>query len=440
MFFLGLWASRLFYDVFEKNKNNDRMAVLGFRFDKDFLRHLAKPKTIIAVTGTNGKTTTCNMLRDLFLANGYKVTSNHEGLNMRSGITKAFARDVTWFNKPKTDVAIIEFDEISTKDFLDQIKPNYVVVTNLTADMISLNGHVDFTYQKINEGLPENATLVLNGDDIISCRLGKETNRKIFFSIAKQPDEKDDEYKLVNDGIICPNCSEHLQYSFHRYHSTGFAKCPNCGFENPKPDYQITEINREDNTFTMNGEKIKMVNNNIINIYNQLVCCVFAKEFKMPKVSEAFENIQIIKTRADREVVNGVEIISQLAKSENPIALDRTLKYICSIEGEKDLLMTLGDPHDIDSDKLSENVAYLYQVDFSILNDPSIRNIILFGYRTDDVKLRMLINGVDASKLTVAKDNDVKIKGGVNKIILMHALSSYYLAMEVKEKVKEQLL
>ena len=64
LFFLGLWASKIYYRFFEKNKEADRMGIVALKFDDRFLYHIAKPKTVIAVTGTNGKTTTCNIIAE----------------------------------------------------------------------------------------------------------------------------------------------------------------------------------------------------------------------------------------------------------------------------------------------------------------------------------------------------------------------------------------
>ena len=41
-----------------------------------FLSYVKKPKTIIAVTGTNGKTTVCNMIVDLFLKYDFSIVHN----------------------------------------------------------------------------------------------------------------------------------------------------------------------------------------------------------------------------------------------------------------------------------------------------------------------------------------------------------------------------
>ena len=47
----------------------------------DFLGMVEKPKIVIAITGTNGKTTVANLLLDCLENCGYKVINNKAGSN-----------------------------------------------------------------------------------------------------------------------------------------------------------------------------------------------------------------------------------------------------------------------------------------------------------------------------------------------------------------------
>ena len=51
---------------------------IALKIEPKFLEKVGKPKTIITVTGTNGKTTTCNMIIDSLEANGFKVLNNRK--------------------------------------------------------------------------------------------------------------------------------------------------------------------------------------------------------------------------------------------------------------------------------------------------------------------------------------------------------------------------
>lgn len=62
---------------------------LAIKLCPDFLGRIEKPETIISVTGTNGKTTVCNMIIDALEKNGYDVLSNRAGSNINAGVASA---------------------------------------------------------------------------------------------------------------------------------------------------------------------------------------------------------------------------------------------------------------------------------------------------------------------------------------------------------------
>ena len=72
---------------------------IALMVDKKFLGGLKQPKTVIAVTGTNGKTTVSNLLNSILLANGYSVTNNSLGSNVQAGVATALLEDSTFSGK-----------------------------------------------------------------------------------------------------------------------------------------------------------------------------------------------------------------------------------------------------------------------------------------------------------------------------------------------------
>ena len=86
---------------------------IALKIDKDFLGELTPPKTVIAVTGTNGKTTVSNLLNSILLKNNYTVTNNSLGSNVQAGVATALLADSTFTGKAKKEIAVLEVDERS---------------------------------------------------------------------------------------------------------------------------------------------------------------------------------------------------------------------------------------------------------------------------------------------------------------------------------------
>ena len=55
----------------------------------DFIGRMPKPKTVIGITGTNGKTTVANLVEDVLTKNDIEYSCNRMGSNVNTGIASA---------------------------------------------------------------------------------------------------------------------------------------------------------------------------------------------------------------------------------------------------------------------------------------------------------------------------------------------------------------
>ena len=81
----------------------------------DILSRIRKPGMIVAVTGSNGKTSTVEMIASVLKASGKTVAYNSEGSNQIEGVTTMILNSCTLGGKMKQDVLLIESDERYTK-------------------------------------------------------------------------------------------------------------------------------------------------------------------------------------------------------------------------------------------------------------------------------------------------------------------------------------
>ena len=412
----------------------------------NFLDEIGKPKTIIAVTGTNGKTTVCNMIEDCLKENGYDFIDNKLGSNTNSGIASTFIKGAKLSGKPKKDLAIFEIDERSSIRVYPYVKPTYLICTNLFRDSLMRNAHTEFISNMLSTNIPKETKLILNGDDLIVSNLAKQ-NERIYFGINRIETDTDKCENIARDIIVCPECDSKLEYNFVRYNHIGRAHCIKCDFKSPNIDYEVTNIDMENKTMLIKHEEKEeqydLINNNIINIYNMLATITLLKELGLSKeqINPILKKQKIVDTRYSKEKVNGIEIITQLAKGMNPIACSRAFDYVRKESGNKAVFVLLDDLHDAENG--SENIAWHYDTDFEFLKHESIKQILTAGARYLDTKVRLQMADIDMEKVICKRDEISLVENlkldGIDKVFILHDLYSINLKNEIKEKVKTKI-
>ncbi len=386
---------------------------LALKICPDFLKYIGKPKNIICVTGTNGKTSTCNMIEDSLRQDGIKLLDNSFGSNTLPGICAVFIDGVNLFNKPVCDTAVLEVDERSSLHIYKHITPTYFICSNLFRDSVMRNAHTEFIFSMINDYLPKETKLILNGDDIISSRLGKGANEsRIFFGVDKLANEQTEDYNIINDGRACPECGAKMIFDFKRYHHIGKAHCSKCEMKSPENDYTVVSADSENKTMTV---RIKgsdfvfpMINDAIFNIYNEVSVIALLAEYGYDpaKIAEFMANLKITSTRYNETMAGDVKVICTMLKGYNPIACSRNCHTAKIRPGKKAVFFMVDDIHNEQDD--SESITWHYEADYEALNDESITHIFASGPRSLDVKYRLLLAGIPEEKITVGRhESDV---------------------------------
>ena len=275
-FYFALWMAKLSIPALAITHHNgtDFPGSLALKICPDFLKYVGKPETIVAITGTNGKTTVSNMLSGLLESEGRHVVTNRTGSNIVSGIATALLRGCNLAGKvTKYDIAVLEVDERSSLRIYPYVQPDFVAITNLCRDSTMRHAHPDFIASIISQAMPEKTTLILNADDLISDTVAPQ-NKRVYFGIDRMPGDVTDCVNLLNDRQICPKCSAKLQYTYRRYHHIGHAVCPACGFHSPDAQYLAQNVDIAGGTLQLReGEDVreyKLISDSIFNIYNMV--------------------------------------------------------------------------------------------------------------------------------------------------------------------------
>lgn len=445
-YFIALWASKAVYVILRLLKRNATMypGYIALKICPDYLARTKKSPNVLCVTGTNGKTTTTNMVADILSQNGMKVVSNRYGSNINTGVATALTHSVGIFGKPKIDALVLEVDERFSRLILPFIKPDYLIVTNLFRDSIKRNAHPEYIFGILDTYVPKTTKLVLNADCLQSSQLLKE-NEKVFFGIDKLDTDVTECVNLINDFSICPVCDEKLKFNYLRYHHIGNAYCPKCGFKSFDADYKLTKIDYENKTVTVKHGEIEdvypLVNRALYNIYNELAAITLMSEFGVDseKVKEYMKKISVTQTRYNETKAGKTEIIRTMAKGQNSVSCSRTLDFVGHESGTRTVFIMIDDL--FERRDSSEFIGWIYDADFEFLNTPDIKQIVLAGPRCFDYKLRLLIAGVPEERILCEEDEfkavDIMDKD-IDKLYLLHDTSTYDLACKVEEKIKTE--
>lgn len=444
-FLPALWMGKISIPALKITHHNgtDYPGVLATKICPDFLKYVKHPPKTIIVTGTNGKTTVNNMLIDILEDNGYKVFSNRAGSNIGSGIATVFIKGSNIFSGlKKCDMAVLEVDERSAPKIYPYLKPDCVVITNLSRDSILRNAHPQYIADVLTKSVPKNTKMILNADDLISGNVAP-SNDRIYFGISKLPGDGVSYDGLLNDMQICPKCAGKLRYNYLRYNHIGNAVCDGCGFKSPKADISVVSLDEEKRIMTVsedgNEYRYPLITDSVFNIYNLVTVITVCREVGMSHadIIKSMGKTKIPESRHSTEEAGGIKLITQMAKEKNASATTRAFDYVSKLEGKREILLMMNCLND--TKHWSENPCWIYDTDFELLNSPDIKKIVCAGARNTDYRLRLLMAGIPEDKILCCNDEleaaELLSYDDGDTVCLFHGVDSTALAMKVKSRI-----
>ena len=361
---------------------------IALKINPDILRDLSSQvrEKIFVTCGTNGKTTTNNMLCAALEAEGKKVICNHTGSNMLNGVVAAFVLGAKWNGTLDADYACIEVDEASTRYIFPAIQPDYMVLTNLFRDQLDRYGEIDITMNILEEMIRKvpDMKLIVNGDDALSAYLAMDSgNAYVTYGIS-QPVIKSAANE-IREGRFCKCCGERLSYRFYHYSQLGDYSCPKCGFSRPALQYDATDVKVQDQlSFTVEDKHIVANYKGFYNVYNILAAYAGVRTagFSGSRFNDMLKKFNPENGRMESFRIRGTSVILNLAK--NPAGFNQNISAVMQDPSPKDMIIAINDNAQDGID-----ISWLWDVDFDLLEDPSVKSITVSGIRCQDMRLRL---------------------------------------------------
>lgn len=401
------------------------------------LRELAGEvkKDIFVVCGTNGKTTTNNLLASVLEADHYKVVCNRTGSNMLNGVASAFVLNAGLSGHLKADYACIEIDEASTVRVFPHFKPDYMVLTNLFRDQLDRYGEIDITMNLLSKAMkmaPEMKVLV-NGDDSLSTYLALDNeNPHAAYGICQQV-LNDEDSREIREGRFCKCCGEKMEYHFYHYSQLGDYYCPHCGFKRPHLDFDGTNVSLSDGiSFDVNGFHVKANYRGFYNVYNILAVYGAASMAGIPL--DHFNKILGDYTpqfgRNELFEISGTKVMLNLAK--NPAGFNQNIAAVMTDDAPKDIIILINDNSQDGTD-----VSWLWDVDFDRLKDANASSITVCGIRCRDMQLRLKYVDIFSDlEPDIEKAITSKIQDGTKNLYVLVNYTGLYTTHNILKKME----
>lgn len=381
-------------------------------FDPEMVAHFRgiDPSKVLFITGTNGKSTTNNLINHIFTENGYKVVSNLEGANLLPGVATSLIKASTGSGRVDADFYIFETDERFLPIIRKQLPAANILITNLQKDQVQRNGDPDYIYRYLEKafesGVPR---MFINNDEPRSASFADRADKVVSFGVAKheQAFTKDESYVTMP----CPKCGHKLIFRYYNTDGVGSFSCSHCGYKSSdSPDYLAENADFEKRSFTIDGVEFPMPYNTPYMLYNYVACVAVAREMAGISLEDAAKAFASFKNVGGRFVTlryKGKTIKYMRIKQENPETFQTSINVMASDPEPK--MVALGLCPLVDFIPHYANSFYAFDCDFSELVKTPVEKYFCFSERVCyDTANRLIYEGVDKDLITIADTEDVK--------------------------------
>jgi UDP-N-acetylmuramyl tripeptide synthase len=378
---------------------------LLLRMQPDAIARLAAqiPGGSVAISATNGKTTTAAMVASILERDGTRLVSNRAGANMAGGVATALLDA-----RGRGDLGLFEVDEFWLPAVTEQLRPRALLLANLFRDQLDRYGELETIADRWHDVVAATSRrgtrMVLNADDPLVADLGRDLPDAVYFGV--------DDTSLALPGLQhaadskhCRRCGAPYVYDAVLMGHLGHYHCPTGDAMRPHPAVAARHVELEGVraaafTLVVEGEerRVRLPLPGLYNVYNALGAAALARVLGagLDQIAAGLEAVEPAFGRAETIALGDRELTLLLIK--NPAGANEVLRTLLLEPGEHDVFAVLND-----NIADGRDISWVWDADFELLAG-RIRRVTCSGTRAAELAVRLKYAGVAADRIVVEPD------------------------------------
>jgi UDP-N-acetylmuramyl tripeptide synthase len=366
--------------------------VIVDRLDPQFVARRVARLTggTVAISGTNGKTTTTSMIRAILAAAGNATVSNETGANMMRGVSTAL------LDAPgEATVGVFEIDEAWMVKLVPVLKPRVVVLTNVFRDQLDRFGEAESVAKLLAravEALPADSKVIANADDPLLWYAMRERDPVGFGVRPLAPVQAS--HRGDAEPETCPRCGGALVYEMRTIAHLGRCGCTACGWASVQPEFEARVVGGAGlgpMTIEVAGETVELRLGGVYNAYNAAAAIAAAAQLGVPLAiaARALGGFRPRFGRSEDFLVDGKPVRLVLAK--NPAGASAVVRELANDANVGAVVVAV-------SDQIADgrDISWIWDVDHERLAATGLP-LVPAGRRAADVAVRLKYAGAAPS-------------------------------------------
>lgn len=361
-------AAALASRLAKKGSGSSIRGQLLTRIDPHAFASLLRGRRIIAISGTNGKTTTTHFVaaavKDALGSHGDRMVTNADGANLHYGIASALAK------ARRSDIAVLETDERVVADLVRDGKPEILVLLNFSRDQLDRHHEIKALGRAWRDALSQAGAqapvVVANADDPLVVWAASVATHTVWVQVDST---------WHADSVLCPACGALLNRQPSQLEHPGVWDCPGCDLTQPQADYVV-----HGGKITLPGGRVLMPRLKVPGKFNvnNAACALGAVALWGIGPDAALRSMEKVESPAGRFSTTTIgDGTYRLILAKNPAGWTEALPLLTT------------DPVILAIDSVAadgKDVSWLWDVPFEDLQG---RHVIVTGPRCADLAVRL---------------------------------------------------